>query len=431
MNEDKLEDKQENKLYDVIIIGSGGAGMMSAISAYNSGYKDILIIEKLPQIASKLRASGGGKCNLTNTLSKERFIDGFGKNGRFMSNALDEFDNNDLIKFFDKIGLETSSLDGFRVFPASKSSASVIDAFYNELKRLGIQINLNETATNIITKNSKIVGLQTSTIPHQTIYQTSHIIVATGGKGYSKLGGGDDGYRLIENMDKIKHTITPLYPAMLPLFTKEKWVANCRANTIAKAKIKLTKTSKYDFEGDLIFTKDGIRGPVVLDMAREITAKLELENNSSLIIYINMIQNTNEEILYKDIKNHSKTSSNILDIVQHFLPKSVAYELLNIAQIKPNLKYKEIKGEKKEALIKLLLWTPLTIIGHGGFESAMVTRGGIKLNEVDSKTMQSKLIEGLYFCGEVLNLDGKCGGYNLQWAFSSGYLAGKLNRYSK
>ena len=409
--------------YDVIIIGSGGAGIMSALSiSYNTNYKNILIIEKLSYLASKLKASGGGKCNLTNMLPKDEFLEGFWKNAKFVRNIIDNFDNKDLIKFFDKIGLETNSLDGFRVFPASKNSKSVINALQNELKKQNIKIHFDELATKILTNNKKdnqIIGLKTS----KQTYQTDNIVVATGGKGFTKLGGGDDGYNLIKDLG---HTITPLYPAMLPLITKEKWVANCTADTIAKASIKCDKIKKQIFKGDLIFTKNGIRGPIVLDMAREISPLLENhKDNKEVEIKVNMTQITNEEKLYQFIKNEASNSKNIFEIVTKLLPISVATEILKIVGIEPNIYLKQIKGIKKEELIKTLLWTPLTIIDTFGFENAMVTRGGIKLSEIDSKTMQSKLIDGLYFCGEVVDIDGKCGGYNLQWAFSSGYLVGK------
>ena len=215
---------------------------------------------------------------------------------------------------------------------------------------------------------------------------------------------------------------------MMPLFTKEKNFASCKADTIAKAilKVDLPKYKKLKLTGDLIFTKEGIRGPVVLDFARELTPILASHNEVPLLI--SFLKGMNEEQIYTHLKNEiSKNPTNtILQNLNTLLALSVATEICNICQINPDEKFKNIDGIKREKLIKTLAWTPLTVIGHEGFKNAMITRGGVELKEIDSKTMQSKIIEGLFFCGEVVNIDGPCGGYNLQWSFSSGYLAGKI-----
>jgi predicted Rossmann fold flavoprotein len=209
---------------------------------------------------------------------------------------------------------------------------------------------------------------------------------------------------------------------MMPLFVKESWVANSKANTIAKAKISiaLPKYKKLKAKGDLIFTQHGIRGPVVLDFAREITPLLK--KFKEVPLHVSMINKNEEEIVSHIKKNGDK---NILDSISMLLPKSISNELLKITQINPAKKYKEIEGVKKDKLIKILTKTPLHVVGHDGFKKAMITRGGVSLKEINPKTLESKLVKGLYFCGEVVDLDGKCGGYNLQWAFSSGYLASK------
>ncbi len=396
-------------MYDVIVIGAGPSGMMSAISSARNG-KKVLLLEKLPKIGAKLKATGGGKCNLTNTLNSEDFMASFGRNGRFMRDALLNFSNKDLREFFMQIGVKTDCLDGFRIFPDSHNSGSVLNALESELKRLHVE-------TICAVKIQKVEFNENFKVNE---YCSKNIIIATGGLGYPVLGANGDGYRFAKDYG---HKIMGLSPAMMPLHVKEDWVANCRADTIAKALIwvAIPKYKKLKAIGDLIFTKNGIRGPVVLDFSREITPLLK--KYKEIPLHVNMINGKNEEDIFLHLKKNSDKT--ILENISILLPKSVSSELLKIVQIEPTCKYKNIDGKKRNELIKILVKTPLHVVGHDGFEKAMITRGGVSLKEIDPKTMQSRLVKGLYFCGEVVDLDGPCGGYNLQWSFSSGYLAGK------
>ena len=386
-----------NDKLDLIVIGAGAAGIMSAITAGRNN-KRVLLLEKLPQIAAKLKATGGGRCNLTNTLSDEDFMSKFGRDGRFMQDVLKLFNHKDLIDFFKNIGVDTHAPDGFRIFPTSHSSSTIISALQDEMQRLNIDIKCSQKVEEILQSNGEAKGVRTST--HS--FASPNIIVATGGLGYPVLGAEGDGHKFSQDLG---HTTTQLHPAMMPLKTKEDWVANCRADTIAKVEMRvdMKKHKKLVAHGDLIFTKTGIRGPVVLDFAREITPLIS--KYGEVPILMNLTKGLNENQLHQYLKSKS---------IYTLLPQALADELLKLA------------GEDKSKLLKLLAWTPLTITGHDGFKMAMITRGGIKLNEINPKTMQSKIIKGLYFCGEVINIDGPCGGYNLQWSFSSGYLAGKL-----
>ena len=405
-------------IYDVIIIGAGAGGMIAAITSARKN-KSVLLLEKLPQIGSKLRATGGGRCNITNTLSNEDFMTKFGRDGRFMQDALKAFNHKDLIEFFSSIGVETHSPDGFRVFPISHSSSTVINALSNKMQNLNIEVLCSQKVQNILYKDNKITGVKTQ----HDIFKSSNVVIATGGLGYPIFGAEGDGYEMAK---EIGHTTTQLHPAMMPLLTKENWVKNCRADTISKVKIKvdIKKHKKLRATGDLIFTKSGIRGPVILDFAREITPLID--KYGEVPILLNLTKGMNEEQISKHLSDTADSNIEILEQICTLLPKSLSNEILNLADIDPKEKYSKIQGVKKTKLINLLTWTPLTITGHDGFKMAMITRGGISLKEINPKTMQSKIIDGLYFCGEIINLDGPCGGYNLQWSFSSGYLAGKL-----
>jgi hypothetical protein len=225
------------------------------------------------------------------------------------------------------------------------------------------------------------------------------------------------------------HNITSLYPAMMPLKVKESWISRCRADTVAKVELRVNikKYKKLYANGDLIFTKNGIRGPVVLDFSREITPLLDKLDEVPLTM--NLTKGLNQEQIRDKFKKIIKENRDILtiDIVQTILPNSIALALCDEVEANPQIKFSKLKGTIKDKLISILAQTPLTIVGHDGFKMAMITRGGVSLKEINPKTMESRLVNGVYFCGEVVNLDGPCGGYNLQWAFSSGFLAGQLH----
>ncbi len=407
-------------VYNLIVIGSGAAGMMAAITAAREG-KNVLLLEKLSKIGAKLRATGGGRCNLTNTLSNEDFMARFGRDGRFMSPALEALDHKDLMQFFSKIGVESHAPDGYRVFPITHSSSTIIDAMKVEMRTLGVSVLCGQKVETLEHNGVKVTGVNTST---DTFYADA-VVIATGGMGYPVLGAEGDGYPMAES---VGHKVTDLYPAMMPLKVQEKWVENCRADTIAKVAIHvdMKKYKKLQAKGDLIFTKGGIRGPVVLDFSREITPLLAKFDEVPVLANLTKGMNEEQIRLHFKIQVENNAHQNTLDLLLTLLPESVSLELCKLADVNPTLSLAKQKGANRDALHRLLVWTPLTINGHDGFKMAMITRGGIHLKEINPYTMQSKKLNGLYFCGEVMNIDGPCGGYNLQWSFASGHLAGKL-----
>ena len=409
-----------NKTYDVIIIGSGGAGMIAAITARKQG-KKVLLLEKLPTLGAKLKATGGGKCNLTNTLSSEEFMNSFGKNGRFMSTAISMLNRDDLREFFLSIGVQTDTKDGFRIFPVTHNSSTIINALTQELNRLEVDILCDMKVERLLFDGVNITGVQTQ----NQQFDAANVIVATGGLGFPMLGANGDGYEFAKELG---HKVTDLYPAMLPIYVKETWVAACTADTIAKAiiRVDLKKAKKLKAVGDLIFTSKGLRGPVILDFSREITPLLEQYGQVPLLI--NMVKGKNEDEVLQHIKKQSSLNSeaSVLEVVSTLLPLSVSKELCLIVGAILDKKFKDQSGQVRNELVKIITNTPFTVTESIGFKKAMITRGGVSLKEIDPKTMQSKLIKGLYFCGEIMDLDGPCGGYNLQWSFSSGNLAGHL-----
>jgi len=405
--------------YDIIVIGAGAAGMFAAITAARQG-KRVLVLEKLPKIGTKLKATGGGRCNLTNTLESERFMESFGREGRFMRSALHAFDHHALVAFLEEIGVKSHAPDGFRIFPVTHKATTIIEALEREMSRLGIAVLCGCRVDRLLDEAMQVRGVK---LDDGRSFHAQKVIVATGGKGYPQLGAEGDGYRLAS---AVGHTISELYPAMMPLKVKETWVASCRADTLPKVtlRVDMKKYRKYQATGDLIFTKDGIRGPVVLDFSREITPLLHRYEEVPLVA--NFTKGMNEEqirTLFNEIRQ-KEPHLTTLALVEHLLPHSVASALCALAKVVPDKGFKKQTGKARERLIQLLAWTPLTVTGHDGFKMAMITRGGVKLKEIEPRTMESRKVQGLYFCGEVLDLDGPCGGYNLQWSFSSGYLAG-------
>jgi len=404
--------------YDLIVIGSGAAGITAAIVAARNG-KKVLLLEKLSHISAKLKATGGGRCNLTNTLSNEDFMAKFGRDGRFMQDALSEFDNQKLVSFMDEIGVKTHAPDGFRIFPTSHSSTTIIVALQKEMKRVNVSVLCNQRVEALLVEKASLNGVATQ----DNTYKAPSIIVATGGLGYPVLGADGDGYKLAKELG---HTITELSPAMMPLKTEETWVAECRADTISKVELRVNikKHHRLRAKGDLIFTKTGIRGPVVLDFAREITPLLKKYIQVPLLL--NLTKGMNEEQILKHLKNEAlkNPTANIVELTSTLLPQALSLELCKLANVECLATLSKVTAQSRAKLVNILAWTPLTINGHDGFKLAMITRGGISLKEINPKTMQSKLVNGLYFCGEIMNLDGPCGGYNLQWSFASGYLAG-------
>ncbi len=386
--------------YTLIIIGAGAAGMMAAITAAKNGQK-VLLLEKLSKIGAKLKATGGGRCNLTNTLSNDEFMSRFGREGRFMRPALEALDYKELQIFFKNIGVETHAPDGFRIFPIGHNASSIIQGLEHEMNQVGVTVLCNQKVISLKHNHLHIIGVTTQS----ETFMADNVIIASGGMGYPILGAEGDGYSLAES---VGHKVTELHPAMMPLKTKERWGANCRADTIAKVELRINikKYKKLHAIGDLIFTKNGIRGPVVLDFSREITPLLSKFEEVPMLM--NLTKGMNEEHIRTHFKKElNKTPTHTAcSLVETLLPTSIAIELCKLADASPELTLGKLSGLTRDKLIKFLAWTPLTVNGHDGFKMAMITRGGVSLKEIDPNNMKSKKIEGLYFCGEVMNLDG-------------------------
>ncbi|MCP5024144.1 MAG: aminoacetone oxidase family FAD-binding enzyme [bacterium] len=402
--------------YDLIIIGGGASGLVAAISAARIG-KQVLICEQSGSLGLKLLASGGERCNLSNTLSSEDFMQRFGPSGRFMGPALEQLGGDKLREFFAGLGLETVVLDGFRVWPIDRKSVSVLRVLTEEIERAGVHVQLE----------CKVIAAQTTpdgfAVQHAGgLFQTRKLLLATGGLALPKSGASGEGYSFAEEFGL---RCTPRYPAGVPLTTVEDWPASCTAHTIGKAHIQvdLPKHKRIAGTGDLIFTKTGLRGPLVLDLSRDISPLLDKYDTVPLVM--NLCRGKNQEEWQTIFKAWRLKPNAALDerLTEH-LPLEVNHAICKLAEVEPDLPMHSLAGAQRDELIRLLVRTPITVSGTTGYEGAFVTRGGVRLKDVRPETLEAKTQPGLYLSGEVLDLDGPCGGFNLQWAFASGYLAG-------
>ncbi len=403
--------------FDVVIIGGGASGMVAAISAARLGRR-VLLCEKSRSLGRKLLASGGERCNLSNTLSKEEFMERMGREGRFLGPALDQLGGMKLREFFHGIGVKTVVHDGFRVWPETRKSTSVLAGLVAELERLGVSIELNCTVESTEFRDGRfVVEAEGAT------YSGEELIVATGGLALPKSGASGGGYKFAESFG---HRVTPRYPAGVPLTSAEKWTGRCKAHTIGKAHVQVAikKFARVRGVGDLIFTDTGIRGPIVLDLSREISAILEKVDE--VRITMNLCRGKNQEDWQRIFKGWARgDAAPVTERLTEHLPLEIAEVMCELANVDVATGIHELKGADREALIRVLVQTPLTITGTTGYDRAFVTRGGVRLKEVHPDTFESRLQPGLYLCGEVLDIDGPCGGFNLQCAFAGGYVAGQ------
>ncbi len=399
----------------ILFVGGGAAGIMAAIKAAEKS--NVYLFEKMPRLGLKILISGKGRCNVTNAGPVDQLIEAFGRNGRFLHHAFHAFSNEDLVSFLAEIGVRTKKERGGRVFPASSRSGDVLDALKMELERRNVTVAEKTSVKDLIIVNREAKGIVLRT--NEEVFGDA-VILATGGKSFPGLGTTGDGFDMLA---KTGHTVQPLYPALVPLVVEEKWVRDLEGLSLRNVRISV-RVGKKEFShfGDMVFTKKGISGPIVLSLSSEIVLHLA----EPLSLEIDLKPALNEEVLDKRLlKDFAKYSNKeYKNSLGDLLPRSLIPIFVLLTGIAPNKKCNEITREDRKRILHMLKHFPLTVVGTEGFAHAVVTKGGVLLKEVDPKTMQSKLIKNLYITGELLDLDGVTGGYNLQAAFSTGFVAG-------
>ena len=417
----------------VAVIGGGPAGMMAAISASKKG-NEVYLIEKNGRLGKKLLITGKGRCNITSSLDIKDFIQNIPGNGKFLYSAFDNYTNNDIINFLKEHGVGVKEERGNRIFPVSDKSMDVLNAFENELKKKNVKIKLNTRVVGIDTENGRVESLTYENENGQLKKLTADkIILATGGKTYSSTGSTGDGYEIAQ---KLGHTVTKIRPSLVPLTATGKSLNICKdlqGLSLKNVGIKLIDSTKnkviYEYFGEMLFTHFGVSGPTILSASAHLLRYKnidELLKNNKIKLVIDFkpalqIEKLDARIQRDFAEEKNKEYKNSLN---NLLPQKLINTIVELSQINPNKQVNEVTREERINLAKLLKNFTITISGFRPIEEGIVTSGGISIKEINPKTMESKIVEGLYFAGEVIDVDAYTGGFNLQIAYSTGYTAG-------
>lgn len=403
----------------VVVIGGGAAGLMAAVIAGREGAK-VTLLEKMNYVGKKMGITGKGRCNITNACDMSEFIKNTPGNGKFLYGAYERFTNEDLLQLLHDAGLETKVERGGRVFPASDSALDVRNTFMKLMKHYGVDVHLEEPVKKILVDDGTVTGVVTD----KETYHADAVVIATGGKSYPATGSTGDGYILAS---QVGHTITDIRPSLVPIVIEESWVKdlmglslrNVELSVIAKNKVQATMF------GEMMFTHFGITGPIVLSLSHTVGKLMRKKNIGTIGLDINLkpalSPETLDKRLQKDFDLYSKKQ--LINGMKDLLPSRLIPLIIELAGIDPQKPINQISKEERQQIGYMLQHMPLTVKGLRPVEEAIVTAGGISLKEFNPKTMESKLVKGLYGAGEVLDIDAFTGGYNLQAAFSTGYVA--------
>lgn len=410
--------KRVKTINKIVVIGGGAAGLMAAFSAAKHG-GEVIVLEKMPAIGKKILISGKGRCNFTNNCSAREFIENMPGNGQFLYSAFNKFNNEDVIEFFRENGLESKVERGGRVFPVSDKSRDVINAFEKVLRKLDVKVLTNQTVEKVQINEDNTFSVETK----GEIYQADKVIITTGGASYPLTGSTGDGYKFAEGLG---HTVVPLKPSLVPLVTEEEWVKDLQG--LSSKNMEATAFAdgvKIDQEfGEMLFTHFGLSGPIILSLSRKVAAALE--NKQNVTVEINLKPALSEEVLDNRLKRDFEKFSRkqIKNALNELLPQKLINIIIDLSFIDPEKYVNQITKVERKRLLDTLRKLTFTVVKLRPLSEAIVTAGGVSTKEINSSTMESKIVKGLYFAGEVIDIDGYTGGFNLQAAFSTGHLAG-------
>ena len=415
-----------------IVIGAGPAGIMAAISASNCG-DDVILLEKNEKTGKKLFITGKGRCNVTNACTRDEFFENIVSNPKFLYSAFSQFNNTDLMKLIEDNGTPLKTERGNRVFPVSDHSSDILKALNNALKKAGVDVRLNTSVKSIITEiiketeesdskkkeyTKRVVGVKTD---NGVIYEADRVIIATGGISYKSTGSTGDGLRWAGEEG---HRISTLKPALVPLETYEKWPFELTGLSLKNVSLSLLIKDKVKYKemGEMLFTHFGISGPLVLT-ASSIIAKSD-EKDIKVFIDLKPALSDDEfdARLIRELKEGNKKE--LKNILGNIYPIKLGLQICELSGVDIYKKCNEITKEERKKILDYTKRLPLTIKGTRDFDEAIITHGGVSVKDINPKTMESKLVKNLYFAGEVIDVDAFTGGFNLQIAFSTGYLSG-------
>lgn len=403
----------------ILVIGAGPAGMMAAIRAAENGAA-VTLLEKMKRPGRKMMITGKGRCNITNAADVPEIIRNIHGNGAFLNSSMRAFDNQDVMEFFRQQGVPVKVERGNRVFPVSDKAQDVVDAMVHRLHELDVRIELEMPVADILLQEGRVAGVRTKSGAH---YKADAVILAVGGASYPGTGSTGDGYEMAK---KLGHTVVPLRPSLVPLETEEEWVKDVQGLSLRNVRATLLAGGEkvQEMFGEMMFTHFGVTGPIILSMSRRAAKCLaegkfvELELNLKPAL-------TPEKLdarIQRDFKQHIRKSlkNGLLDLLPHKLIEPV----LDCAYLDPEKPVHQVTAEERHRLAETLQHLTLTIAKTRPLAEAIVTAGGVSVREINPKTMESKLVPGFYFAGEVVDVDAYTGGYNLQAAFSMGNAAG-------
>lgn len=404
----------------VFVIGGGAAGMLAAIAAARNGHK-VVLFEKNEKLGKKLFITGKGRCNLTNACDKDTFFDHVVSNPKFLFRAFHSFSNYDTMQFFEQLGLPIKTERGNRVFPETDKSSDVIAVLKRELDRQSVTIRFQNEVSQLLIKDGSFYGLKLTGSQEELIADA--VIIATGGLSYPLTGSTGDGFRFAKAFG---HTITDCNPSLVPIHVKETFVKELMGLSLKNTSIVITSEGKTVYEdfGELLFTHFGVSGPVILSAS------------SFIIPYLKQKKPLELSIDFKPALSHSQLDARILrdfeeyknkqfkNSLEHLLPNKCIDVIIRLSLIDPEKQVNSITKEERLRLVQLLKNFTLHITKLSEYNQAVITKGGVAVKEVNPSTMESKLVKNVFFAGEVLDLDALTGGYNLQIAWSTGFLAG-------
>ena len=401
-----------------VVIGGGAAGMMAAAAAAENG-RPVILLEKNEKLGKKLYITGKGRCNVTNACERDKFFENIVSNPKFLYSAFHAFDNKRLAVFLEENGCHLKEERGERVFPVSDHASDVTAAFERFLKKNGVQVRLRSEVRSIETDGGKIAGV---TLADGSLLPAGSVIVATGGLSYPVTGSSGDGHRMAQSLG---HTVKDCVPALVSLETEEDWVKKLQGLSLKNVSLTMScgKKKLYQGFGEMLFTHFGVSGPLVLSASSFYGKR---KGTDAVLLTIDLKPALSDEQLDKRIlrdfeENRNRQFKNALG---GLYPAKLISVMIERSGIDPEKRVHEVTKQERQRLVELTKAFTLRVKGKRGFDEAVITQGGVSVKEVDPSTMESKLIEGLYFAGEVLDLDGLTGGFNLQIAWSTGYLAG-------
>lgn len=401
---------------NVIVVGAGAAGCMAAITAAKRGLR-VTLFDKNPKIGRKLLITGKGRCNVTNNCDVDTLIASIPTNSRFLYSAFSSFTPQDTMSFFEASGVPLKTERGNRVFPQSDKAVDIVDALFRRICNLHIEL-INESVEDLVTENGRVCGVRTQ----RSEYLSDSVIICCGGCSYPQTGSDGSGYVLAKQAG---HTITEPTPSLVPIVAKEKWCAELQGLSLKNVSLKVKNNKNkevYSDFGEMIFTHYGISGPMVLSASSHINIK----KSDLYTITIDLKPALTEEQLDKRIqKDFGKyINKDVINALGDLLPKKLIPVVVRLSEIDFHTKCHEITKLQRRRLLETIKGLTVTFMGFRPIAEAIVTSGGVKVKEINPKTMESKLMRNLYFAGEIIDVDGYTGGFNLQIAFSTGYLSG-------